>query len=97
MCNLSMVNILKVKKNKHILPEKLFDKYNYLFNDDLRIKEMLKRHFNFTGSLIAKKILENFDEELNNFVKVLPKDFENVLSKKIQSENKLKVVNLWQK
>jgi glutamate synthase (NADPH/NADH) large chain len=97
MCNLSMVNILKVKKNKHILPEKLFDKYNYLFNDDLRIKEMLKRHFNFTGSLIAKKILENFDEELSNFVKVLPKDFENVLSKKIKSENKLKVVNLWQK
>ena len=58
---------------------------------------MLKRHFNFTGSLIAKRILENFDEELNNFVKVLPMDFENVLSKKIQSENKLKVVNLWQK
>ncbi len=97
MCNLSMVNILKVKKSKHILPEMLFDKYNFLFNDDLRIKEMLKRHFNFTGSLIAKKILENFDEELNNFVKVLPKDLEKVLTKKIQSENKLKVVNLWQK
>ena len=96
-CNLSMVNILKVKKSKHILPEKLFDKYNYLFNDDLRIKELLKRHLNYTGSIVAKRILENFDEEVNNFVKILPIDFENVLSKKIEKETNLKVVNLWQK
>ena len=92
-----MVNILKVKKTKHVLPEKIFDKYNFLFNDDLRIKEMLKRHYNSTGSKMAKRILENFDEELNNFVKVLPMDFENVLSKRIDREKKLKVVNLWQK
>ncbi len=96
-CNLSMINILKVKKSKHILPEKLFDKYNFLFNDDLRIKELLKRHLNSTGSLVAKRILENFDEELNNFVKVLPMDFEDVLLKKIEKEKDLKVVNLWQK
>ena len=96
-CNLTMVNISKVKKTKHILPEKLFDKYNFLFNDDLRIKEMLKRHYNSTGSIIAKRILENFDEELKNFVKILPMDFENVLSKRIENEKDLKVVNLWQK
>ena len=29
-CNMSMVNIFSVKKSKHILPEKLFDKYNFL-------------------------------------------------------------------
>ena len=58
---------------------------------------MLKRHLNLTGSAIAKRIIENFDEELNNFVKVLPMDFENVLSKRIDREKKLKVVNLWQK
>ena len=92
-----MVNILKVKKTKHVLPEKIFDKYNFLFNDDLRIKEMLKRHYNSTGSKMAKRILENFDEELNNFVKVLPMDFENVLSKRIENDKNLKVVNLWQK
>ncbi len=96
-CNLSMVNILEIKKNKHILPEKLFDKYNFLFNDDLRIKEMLKKHVNYTGSLQAKKILENFDEELSNFVKILPMDFEEVLSKKIEKELDSKVINLWQK
>ena len=46
---------------------------------------------------MAKRILENFDEELNNFVKVLPMDFENVLSKRIENDKNLKVVNLWQK
>ena len=62
----------------------------------MRIKELLKRHLNYTGSLVAKRILENFDEEVNNFVKILPIDFENVLSKKIEKETNLKVVNLWQ-
>ena len=47
--------------------------------------------------MIAKRILENFDEELKNFVKILPMDFENVLSKRIENEKDLKVVNLWQK
>ena len=96
-CNLSMVNISPIKKRKHILPDKLFDKYNFLFNDELRIKVMVEKHFSNTGSKVAKKILENFDVELKNFVKVLPIDFENVLLKKIQNERDKKVVNLWQK
>ena len=47
--------------------------------------------------LLDKKILENFDEELSNFVKILPMDFEEVLSKKIEKELDSKVINLWQK
>ena len=58
---------------------------------------MVEKHFSNTGSKVAKKILENFDVELKNFVKVLPIDFENVLLKKIQNERDKKVVNLWQK
>ena len=92
-----MVNISEIKKSKYILPEKLFDKYNFLFNDELRIKELLKRHLNYTNSSVAKAILDNFDKELKNFVKVLPIDFENVLLKRINEEKKAKVVNLWQK
>ena len=52
------------QKSKHILPEKLFDKYNFLFNDELRIKEMLKKHLNYTGSSVAESILDNFENEL---------------------------------
>ena len=96
-CNMSMVNILGVKKSKHILPEKLFDKYNFLFNDELRIKEMLKKHLNYTGSSVAESILDNFENELQNFVKILPIDFENVLLERISKETDSKVVNLWQK
>ena len=92
-----MVNILGVKKSKHILPEKLFDKYNFLFNDELRIKEMLKKHLNYTGSSVAESILDNFENELQNFVKILPIDFENVLLERISKETDSKVINLWQK
>ncbi len=96
-CNMSMVNVLGVKKSKHILPEKLFDKYNFLFNDELRIKEMLKKHLNYTGSSVAEAILDNFENELQNFVKILPIDFENVLLERISKETDSKVINLWQK
>ena len=70
---------------------------NFLFNDELRTKEMLKKHLNYTGSSIAESILDNFENELQNFVKILPIDFENVLLERISKETDSKVVNLWQK
>ena len=58
---------------------------------------MLKKHLNYTGSSVAESILDNFENELQNFVKILPIDFENVLLEKISKETDSKVVNLWQK
>ena len=45
--------------------------------DDLR--SMLEKHAQFTGSAIARFILEDFDNQLNNFIKVFPKDYKRVL------------------
>ena len=58
---------------------------------------MLKKHLNYTGSSVAESILDNFESELQNFVKILPIDFENVLLERISKETDSKVVNLWQK
>ena len=58
---------------------------------------MLKKHFNYTGSSVAKSIIDNFENELQNFVKILPIDFENVLLERISKETDSKVINLWQK
>ena len=67
-------------------------------NDELRIKEMLKRHVNYTNSSKAKMIMDNLDNELKKFVKVLPVDFKKVLlSKDDNFEEKSKDNNLWQK
>ena len=42
---------------------------------------MLIRHINYTNSELAKEIIENFNEEIKNFVKVLPLDFKEALKK----------------
>ena len=57
---------------------------------------MLVRHINYTNSMIAKRLIENFNEEIKNFVKVLPLDFKEAL-KKVKIENKVEKDRVWQK
>ncbi len=96
-CNFSMVEVLKIKKSIINHPEKIFDKYSLLENDELRIKEMLNRHVNYTNSFKAKLILDKFDENIKKFVKVLPIDFKNALQKSKHSETSSEDEKLWQK
>jgi glutamate synthase (NADPH/NADH) large chain len=50
---------------------------------------MIQAHFEFTGSTVAKFILDDFDSQLKNFVKVFPKDYKKALvQKKIGAEAK---------
>ena len=93
MVELEKINFLNIGKK-----DKLFDKYNFLENDELRIKEMLKRHVNYTNSSKAKMIMENLDNELKKFIKVLPVDFKKVLlSKDNNFKENSKDESLWQK
>ena len=41
---------------------------------------MLQKHFEYTGSTVAKFILEDLDNQLQHFVKVFPKDYKKALS-----------------
>ena len=43
---------------------------------------LITDHFKFTGSKIAEKILSNWNEEINHFVKVMPKALKEVLAAK---------------
>ena len=50
--------------------------------DDDAQKELFKyvlNHAEFTGSTVAQRIVDNWNEELKYFVKVMPKDFKRVL------------------
>ena len=44
------------------------------------LHELTTNHFRYTGSKIAGKILDNWDEEIINFVKVMPKALKEVLA-----------------
>jgi glutamate synthase (NADPH/NADH) large chain len=50
--------------------------------DARELKEMISRHYAYTGSTVAKFVLEDFENQLRNFVKVFPKDYKKVLSEK---------------
>ena len=48
-------------------------------NDKEVIKEMLEKHLKYTGSKKAEEVLADFDNEINNFVKVIPIDYKKVV------------------
>jgi glutamate synthase (NADPH/NADH) large chain len=45
-----------------------------------KLRSLLEIHVAETDSSIARRILENFDAELEHFVRVLPRDYANVLA-----------------
>jgi len=51
-----------------------------------RLWGMVERHRKWTGSGVAKRILENWSEYLPKFVKVMPNDLKRVLRERQKSE-----------
>jgi glutamate synthase (NADPH/NADH) large chain len=51
-------------------------------NDKNELFTMLQKHYEYTGSTIAKFILEDLNNQLKNFVKVFPKDYKKALLQK---------------
>ena len=65
-CNLEMVDLEKVESEE----------------SELELKELIQMHAFKTSSIRAKKILENWDEEKERFVKVMPRDYKKALQAK---------------
>ena len=51
------------------------------FDKDM-LKLMVNNHLTYTSSGMAKQLLSNWDAELANFVKVMPRDYKRVLLEK---------------
>ena len=52
-------------------------------NEDVKeLHELIRKHFNYTGSTVAQFMLDDFENQLKNFVKVFPKDYKKVLQQK---------------
>ena len=48
--------------------------------DIAKLKEMLENHVKYTGSDVAENMLNNWSEEVKNFVKVIPNDYKKVIT-----------------
>ena len=42
---------------------------------------IISSHFNYTKSTVAKFVLDDFENQVKNFIKVFPKDYKKVLQK----------------
>src|ERR1700754_3949910 len=52
--------------------------------DISELKDMMQRHYAYTGSTVAKFVLDDFENQLKNFVKVFPRDYKKVLTEKVE-------------
>ena len=54
-----------------------------------KLKNLLIEHFKETDSYLSKKIIDNFDNEVVNFVQVCPREMINKLSHPLSSNLKI--------
>jgi glutamate synthase (NADPH/NADH) large chain len=48
-------------------------------DDAPELKTMILKHFEYTSSALAGRILKNWDNALSKFVKVIPKDYKRMM------------------
>ena len=57
--------------------------------DDVKtIRRLLENHLKYTGSTVAKSILDDFEQEMKWFVKVMPTDYRRVLEHHVEVEER---------
>jgi glutamate synthase (NADPH/NADH) large chain len=61
-CNFEMIELFKLNQK----------------GDDSILLELLKKHYQYTGSLKAKYLLDNWQTEQQHFVKVYPKEYRKI-------------------
>ena len=63
---------------------------NLLINDKERLKSLIKNHLRYTSSPKAKRILDNFENYLPKFIKVMPTEYKRVLMQMYSNLDKSK-------
>ena len=72
-CNMEMVELEKVEDSEDIA----------------ELQNLVKEHFERTGSTVASGVLDNWGTALGQFVKVMPTDYKRVLTERKQREQEL--------
>ncbi|NOQ88862.1 MAG: glutamate synthase, partial [Gammaproteobacteria bacterium] len=70
LCNMGMVELESLEAEEDI-------------NE---VKTLIKNHFKYTGSEVAKAALDNWPETIKQFVKVMPTDYKRVLQETKKQE-----------
>ena len=54
------------------------------------LNDMITRHYAYTGSTVARFVLDDFENQLKNFIKVFPKDYKKALQDKVKVKQSAK-------
>jgi glutamate synthase (NADPH/NADH) large chain len=63
-------------------------------NDKKELTDLIARHFELTGSIVAEKILSHMDTYLDRFIKVIPYEYKKVLQEMELEEIKQKLASV---
>jgi len=74
LCNMGLVGLETIETD-----EEKEEVYNYI-----------KEHVDYTGSSVGQSMLENWDEKVKQFVKVMPHDYKRVLAERAAAAEKSK-------
>jgi glutamate synthase (NADPH/NADH) large chain len=69
-CNMGMVELEKVEADE----------------DSAELRELIEKHRDLTGSTVANHVLANWDDVVQQFVKVMPTDYKRVLQEQKAAE-----------
>jgi glutamate synthase (NADPH/NADH) large chain len=77
-CNMGMVELSLVEEK----------------NDINELRDLITRHFNYTSSPKARIILDDFENYLPMFIKVIPYDYKRVMEEQKLEELKKKIASV---
>jgi glutamate synthase (NADPH/NADH) large chain len=62
-----------------------------LDQEDIQLlNDLITRHYAYTGSTVARFVLDDFENQLKNFIKVYPKDYKRVMNeRKAKAESRI--------
>ena len=87
LCNTSMVDLEKVPKELDAANDDDFDVNSDLTQfDERRLRGLIENHLRYTNSLRAREILDDWDNYLPKFVKVMPVEYRRALREMQEKE-----------
>lgn len=63
-------------------------------SDNRELRQLINNHYDYTKSPLAKRILDNWSEEVNRFIKVMPIEYKKVLQEEKMEALKKKIANV---
>lgn len=59
--------------------------------DKEELAQLIRRHYEYTGSSVAKKILQNWETQVKTFKKIIPTDYKRVLEERMAHDEEIEL------